>query len=281
MMGMLGTGFHILGCRRLRQAGWLVPVLAVMVNAAATQPAAVAGVPEEARDGARLFADSSYKEAADAFRQATIASPDDVRWRYDLGLSEALGQDFENALNNLGATARQAPPEVAGASLYNAGNVHLTQDHFAEAAGAYRQALVRNPDDVEAKHNLELALRKLQEQKQNQSDKQNDSTQNEKQKDKDSESKGENQKQKDQEKKDQKQQDQEDKNQKDDPSQNQNQDSTSQEPPPDPGQQPPSDSTLTREQAERILRALADEEARLRNQVRKAMVLPAPGGKDW
>ena len=44
---------------------------------------------------------------------------------------------------------------------------------------------------------------------------------------------------------------------------------------------PHTGKTLSREQAERILRALADEEARLRDQARRIQAIPAPGGKDW
>lgn len=269
MMGRLSTVF------RLCRAGRLVALVALLAPATRVS-VTLAAVPDEARKGAELFADSSYKEAADAFRQATIAAPDDVRWRYDLGLSEALGQDFESALNHLDLATRQSPPEVASASHYNAGNVHLAMGNFAEAAGAYRQALIKNPRDLDAKHNLELALKKLQEQE-SQSGSQNDSTQNQD---------GQKEKQQDQKQKEKNQQDQ--KQDQDQPEQEQEKsqdqqasDSTGQEPPPNPESQPTNDSTLSRDQAERILRALADEEARLRNQAKKAIVAPAPGGKDW
>lgn len=264
MMNTLNRLLHF--CRTDR-------VAAIIAILASTQIAtAWAGVPEEARQGARLFADSSYKEAADAFRQATIAAPDDARWRYDLGLSEALAQDFESALNHLGTAARQSPPEMAAASNYNAGNVHLAMGNFAEAAAAYRQALIKNPADREAKHNLELSLKKLQEQ-QSQQGSQNDSTQS--QKDQEQQQKQDPQQKQDQNQKQEPQENQE-------PSQDQQPaDSSGQEPPPNPESQPASDSTLSRDQAERILRALADEEARLRNQAKKAIVAPAPGGKDW
>jgi tetratricopeptide (TPR) repeat protein len=258
------------GTRQNAMARLRLLLFAVAAGLAASSEAG-ADVPQEARRGAKLFADSSYEEAAEAFRQATIAAPDDARWRYDLGLSEALGAKYEDALNNLGAPARTAPSELAAASLYNAGNVHMAMGKFAEAAAAYRQALVRNPGDVEAKHNFELALRQLQQSQSSpdSSGSRKDSTQNNKQQDK-------NQKQ------DQQQQDQQKQDQGQPESQgNQNKDSTGQTPPPNPDEQPASDSTLSREQAERILRALADDEARLRNQARKVMILPAPGGKDW
>ena len=259
---------------RARLAPALAALALLALSLAGPSRTARAEVPAEARKGAALFAESSYTEAAEAFRQATIAAPDDARWRYDLGLSEALDEKYEEALNNLSATSRLATPEVAAAALYNVGNVQMANGKFAEAARAYREALMRNPRDLEAKHNLELALRELQkpqDSSQNQPGGENDSTKQ------DQEQKQDQQQQKDQE---QKQQDSpEDQKQKENQQGEPEQDSTGQPPKPKPGDQ--ADSTLSREQAERILRALADEEARLRSQAKKTNALPAPGGKDW
>jgi tetratricopeptide (TPR) repeat protein len=228
-----------------------------------------AGVPVKARDGARLYADSAFTEAADAFRQATIAAPGDPRWRYDLGLSEAQGEDYENALNNLTTTARMADSGVAGNAWFNAGNVHYAMGNFAGAAEAYRSALLIHPDDADAKRNLELALMQLAQQQSQSQEESPQENQEEQGGEEDQDS--------------QEQDQQEDQKQQDDASGEQDQDSTSTDPSQDPpeDQQAQSDSTLTREQAERILRALADEEARLRNQARNLQLLPAPGGKDW
>lgn len=51
---------------------------------------------------------------------------------------------------------------------YNLGNARYAGGDFAGAADAYRELLRRRPDHAEAKHNLELALRRLAEQRQQQ-----------------------------------------------------------------------------------------------------------------
>jgi len=230
---------------------------------------AEADVPAEARRGTELYRDSSYQEAADAFRQATIASPDDPRWRYDLGLSEAQGRNFESALNNLTTTAQKAEPKIAGAAHYNAGNVHYAMGDYAAAAESYRQALMRRHDDVDAKRNLELTLRQLLQQQQQKPD--SSAEDKEKKKDKEDEEKSQNQ-QKEQSQ-DSDKQDRQQPDAKGNPDENQTDSLQNQEPRPD--------SSVTREQAERILKALADEEAHLRDLAKGMKVLPAPGGKDW
>lgn len=239
--------------------------------------AAWADVPAEARRGAELFKDSAYAEAAEAFRKATIASPDDARWRYDLGLSEALAQEYEEAVNNLQTTAKLATPDLASAALYNAGNVHMATGDFAQAARSFREALLKDPGDREAKHNLELALRELAraQQRPDSSGQGQDSTQNQKQ-DQDSNSESD----QNQKPEDSSEQPDSTGQQKPQPIEENAADSTGQDSP-EPNENPSVDSTLSREQAERILRALASEEARLRNQARKTLAVPAPGGKDW
>lgn len=219
-----------------------------------------ADVPAGARRGAELYRDSAYGEAAEAFRQATIAAPDDPRWRYDLGLSEARAGQFEGALGNLETSGRADDPEIAGAALYNAGNVHYAAGDFAAAAESFREALLRRPDDADAKRNLELALRQLMQQQQQQQQQPDSSGQQEEEERQDRQDEGD--------------QNQESPNgQPDDSNQDPGDDSLD--------AQPEADSSLTREQAERILKALADEEARLRDQAKRLRAIPAPGGKDW
>jgi hypothetical protein len=242
-------------------------VLALAALACAFPPQmAHSAVPDEARTGAELYKDSAYKEAAEAFRQATITEPNDIRWRYDLGVSEAKSEDFENALGNLEASSRASDPRIAADAHYNAGNVHYANGDFMNAAKSYRASLLRRPTDPDAKRNLELALQQLLKQQQQQGD----SSQQQK---------GQSQKN---------QQDQKGGQQGSDSTQQEqqqqvgNQDSTRNESG-DSLQNAPDlpDSVISREQAERILKALADDEAKLRDQARRMRVLPAPGGKDW
>jgi len=55
---------------------------------------------------------------------------------------------------------------IQASSWYNSGNALFEMGKYQDAAQAYIQALRINPADPDAKHNLELALKKTQEQKQ-------------------------------------------------------------------------------------------------------------------
>jgi len=248
--------------------------LVVLVMFSAWRPSeAVADVPGAARRGADLYHDSNYVEAVDAFRQATIEAPDDPRWRYNLGVSQAGIGENESALSNLSAAAAQSEGwELASHAWYNTGNVQYMSENYGEAARAYREALLRDPGDADAKRNLELSLQKLAEQQPGEEPDSSQQGDNQKQGE-DQEDQDQQQQQQDSDEQDQDQQDQD---QQDGQDQQQDQDQQ-----PDQQSQPQSDTSLTRDQAERILRALAAEEARLRDQARRMQAMPAPAGKDW
>jgi Ca-activated chloride channel family protein len=57
-------------------------------------------------------------------------------------------------------------------ALYGLGNIEYQNNSFQKAADYYKEALKINPQDADAKYNLELALKKLEEQKQQQDEQQ-------------------------------------------------------------------------------------------------------------
>ena len=59
-----------------------------------------------------------------------------------------------------------ASNEVKSGANYNMGNSLMSSGKYKEAIEAYKQALRQNPDDLDAKYNLEYARKKLKEQQQ-------------------------------------------------------------------------------------------------------------------
>ncbi|MGL4647893.1 MAG: tetratricopeptide repeat protein [Caldilineaceae bacterium] len=55
-----------------------------------------------------------------------------------------------------------ATPALGARAWFNLGNVHFAGEEWEAAADAYRQALRLAPDDLDAKVNLELTLRRIQ-----------------------------------------------------------------------------------------------------------------------
>ena len=122
-----------------------------------------------ARAGERHYARGEYGEAYEAFRQA-LAGDSTARLEYNLGAALYRLERYEEAAHAFRAAARRAetPPQRQRA-LYNLGNamVRAAEDRPTEAepllsaVAAYEQALALEPADADAKWNLELALKRL------------------------------------------------------------------------------------------------------------------------
>jgi Ca-activated chloride channel family protein len=165
----------------------------------------------------------------------------------------------------------------AGRMFYNRANTLVKMNQYSEAVESYLQALRYLPDDPEARHNLELALRMKKESNKQQGD-------HEKQQDKDGS-------QKDQQNQNQ-QGDQQKQDKQDSKGAQQNEqraDSTQARPNrPDSTMTKPEfpDSMqmmkLSREDALQLLKLLEEQEKELQKQKRKAAFVRVPrSGKDW
>jgi Ca-activated chloride channel family protein len=159
----------------------------------------------------------------------------------------------------LGASASE-DHAVAADALYNVGNTFLGQKKPKEAVESYLKSLDIDPNDPDARRNLEIALRRLeQQQKQQQQNKQDDQKKD--------------QAQKQDQKPDQKQEPKE---------QPKDQPQEDQQPQPSSG-----DSTqtmpdrLTREDAERLLNAIQSDEMKVLGQVRRKEDPKEVPARDW
>ena len=74
----------------------------------------------------------------------------------------------EDAIDPLEAAATTATGELLPAIHYNVGNAHLAGGNPAAAIEAFKETLRANPEHTDAKHNLELARRLLEQQQRQQ-----------------------------------------------------------------------------------------------------------------
>ena len=213
--------------------------------------------------GNLMYKKGDFKKALEFYNQAGIEKPDLPEIRYNLGNSLHQQKEWERALQNY-QKALQGTPDMNQAQIYyNLGNTFYRLDKYPEAIEAYKKCLGINPNDEDAKYNLEYARKKLQEKKQPQS---------------------KNQKNKDKQKQNQQAQNPDDKNQK----QNQPQKQEEQKQNPQPkeqnqqqlAQKPP--GGISKEEADRILDALQDKERENKKKNRKIFKTPKTfTGKDW
>lgn len=198
---------------------------------------------KEVRSGNRMLRNRNYNEAEINFRKGLVKDSTSFISSYDLASSLYLQKDYDNAAKALERVEAQLPDsEYADRWHFNRGNIALQQQDWQTAVEAFKQALLLNPGDLEAKESYIYAKKKLEEQQNQQGDKGDQGDQ------------GDNQ-----DKQDDNQQDQP--NQQPDPQDN-NQDNQPQE--------APAEQQISPQQAQQMLKAIQAKEKETQEKVEKA-----------
>lgn len=197
-----------------------------------------------------------YHNAEAAYKKSLEKAPQQFAGNYNLGNALYRQNKFEEASQQfLNASTTNNANDLQSKSMYNMGNALLKNEKYAESIEAYKKALRINTKDEDARYNLSYAQKKLQQQQQQQD--QNKDNKDNKDK-KDQQKKDQKQDKKDQQKKDQQKQDQ----QKEDQAK-QDQKKGEQK------KQEPKQPKLTKEEAERMLKALKNDEKDLQKEKAK------------
>ncbi len=245
------------GGARARATSLVIAVAAAsLVAANPLRAEAPAGLVAE---GNRLYQEGHLAEALEAYRRAQKLAPDSQVIHYNVGNALFKQGDFEKAYDEYRQAFSAKERELAEWARYNAGNAHFSRKNWPEAIRNYQEALRMNPADKDAKTNLELALRNMQQEKQQQQQKQDQNQQQDEKQD-----------QKDQQKQEQQQQ------------QNQQQKDAGrpQEPPRDQKPVAGEKEKLSREEAARILDAMKEQDRPPKDHLK----VPPPDRrpeKDW
>ncbi len=233
--------------------------------------------------GIKAFQEGQWDEALKYFQDAQLDDPTDPVGHYNLAEALYKKKRFEDALKEYQKALGTEDPQLREKVYYNLGNTYFNLNKYQEAIQSYIKALDLNPDDQDAKHNLEYVRALLKEMAKKQPQQNQPNSQNQQQ--------GQNQqKQQGKQNQDQQKQNQSPRNQqqsKQDSSLAQNQpreqeQKQKQQQEQAQPQQMKKKKALSREEAERILRALRSKEKE--NQKLRRMRLPAGKRqveKDW
>jgi tetratricopeptide (TPR) repeat protein len=123
------------------------------------------------KQGNRLFEQGKYQDAEKAYLEAQAGMPGRPELSYNLGNTLIKQKKYDQALQALGQAVSKGDSSLQARGYYNAGNALFDMGRWKESAQSYIQALRLNPADQDAKHNLELALKKMQDQRQDQQQK--------------------------------------------------------------------------------------------------------------
>ena len=113
------------------------------------------------QEGMEAFDQGDYEAALRAFDAAKAERPLDATVEFNRGAAlHRLGRNEEAKAALLHARELDKGP-LQSAIHYNLGNVWAAMGNKKEAIAEYRQALRKDPNDGQARHNLEVLLRDL------------------------------------------------------------------------------------------------------------------------
>ncbi|MFL7892250.1 MAG: tetratricopeptide repeat protein, partial [Anaerolineales bacterium] len=154
-------------------------IILVLIFASAALLAACSAPAEKMNQEAnQAFAEQAYLEALELYQSAQVKSPQLAEPYFNAANTLYRQGDFSAALEQM-QTALQLVDEegLAESSLYNLGNTLYNAQDLNQAVAAYTQALLLDPNDQEAKYNLELSLQQQQDQQQEENQDQQDESQ--------------------------------------------------------------------------------------------------------
>jgi Ca-activated chloride channel family protein len=148
-----------------RRGSWLPKGLFMLVVAFGLTGVAHADVRGLMRKGNGLYSRQKFEEALDAYQQAEVLEPDATAIHYNLGNALYRLGRFQEAVSEMELVLTDKDHKRRADAMYNMGNAVFKAGQLEPAIKAYTAALVMNPDDMDAKQNLEFCLKKLEEQK--------------------------------------------------------------------------------------------------------------------
>ncbi len=122
-------------------------------------------IPAEVNNsGHESYMAGDYASALDAYQAAREGSPKPAEPYYNEGNVLYRMGEFENAWGVYDESLKFAKLEVRASGFFNRGNASFQTERYADAVEAYKEALRMDPNDQDAKHNLELALNRFSQQ---------------------------------------------------------------------------------------------------------------------
>jgi len=211
------------------------------------------------RQGNRHFENQELDKSEEAYRRALEKESNSFIAGFNLGDVLYEQENYEEAIKQFYSLSNITDDKEQLAKVFhNLGNTLLKEKQLKQSVEAYKQALRNNPGDMDTKHNLAYAQRLLnqqQQQQQQQDQKKDQQNEQDQQKEQDQSQQGQEQEQ-DQQKQQQQQQEQ---------------------------QQQQQEQKMSKEDAERILQSLEENEKELQKKIKekKSRDNRQKSDKDW
>lgn len=219
------------------------------------------------KQGNLAYQGRDYKSAMEKYTSAITELPESPEISFNQAGAAFMLEDYEQAAQLYARALNTTNVELEAQTHYNLGNTYYRQQDYENAIKSYENSLTLNPDDVSAKFNLELARKMIKENTKPQQQNQDQQQQQDEQK--------QEQDQQEQDQQDgQDQEQQQDSQQSSDEKENQDKEKQQQ-------QQREKEKKISKEEAERVLDALLDDERKQQKKIKRQVIVGSYSGKDW
>lgn len=235
-------------------------VVSMLLSVALTASAQVDR--HDVRAGNRKFRKDNWKEADISYRKALVKDSTSVAANYNLANTLYRQENYEEAEKLMKKIGDNASASANSADYwYNTGDIAIAKKDWQGAVNAFKEALLKNPSDMDAKENYIYAKKMLENQQKNgggNGDGQNNQDQNNQNQDQNQNGQNQNKDQNNDQNKDGQNKDQ---------NQNQNQNNGQG----NGNQQPPQgqEGKISPQQAQQMLRAIQAKEKETQDKVNK------------
>ena len=132
-----------------------IAILVICLSACGVNPA------ERNNAGNTLSEQGQYESAIAAYQAAQVASSDSPEAYYNAASAYSQAGEYDKAIAALQQALKTTDGDLKTRAYFNLGNVYFQLQQFDGAVEAYQQVLLINPSDDDARHNLELAIKRL------------------------------------------------------------------------------------------------------------------------
>ena len=226
------------------------------------------------REGNKQYYEKKYEAAEKKYLQGLIKNKDSYKSAFNLGDAYYQQGKYEEAAEQFQSlTHRATAKDTLSKAYHNLGNSLMKTKKYQEGLDAYKNALKNNPNDEDSRYNYAYAQQMLQQQKQQQQKDKDNKDKKDKKDNKDDKDKKDN---KDKDNKDKKDKDKKDEDKKEEEKKNDKENKDKQE-------QKPQQNKISKEDAQRLLDALQNDEKNLQDKIKKDKMkgVKVKIEKDW
>lgn len=136
--------------------------LSFLIVVTCTSPVSARMFDSKMKEGMKNYEQQKYDLALKEFIDAQIEAPEDARLSYNTGNAYYKMNNYDEAIKSfLNGAAKAKDIKLREKSYYNLGNSFYRQGKLQEAVQYYQQALELDPEDTDAKKNLEFVRQEI------------------------------------------------------------------------------------------------------------------------